>query len=61
MTYFWTFFWTFLLTHMMAYVVSSMNGVPYEFMTATIISVIVTVLLFILGTIIPKPQPAEHH
>ncbi|MFD2911464.1 YjzD family protein [Jeotgalibacillus terrae] len=61
LAYFMTLFWTFLLTHMMAYVVSSMNGVPYEFMTANIIAVVVTVLLFVIGTVIPKPEPAEHH
>ncbi|TFD97695.1 DUF2929 family protein [Jeotgalibacillus sp. R-1-5s-1] len=56
-----TFFWTALLVNMTAYVVGSMNAAPYEFTTAMIISVIVTVLIFALGAVIPKPQPSEHH
>ncbi|WP_227395771.1 YjzD family protein [Jeotgalibacillus aurantiacus] len=61
MAYFMTFFWTALLVNMTAYVVGSMNSTPYEFTTAMIISVIVTVLIFALGAVIPKPQPSEHH
>ncbi|MDQ0268755.1 YjzD family protein [Cytobacillus purgationiresistens] len=58
MKYFWTFFWTFLLVHMMTYVVSSMIGVKYEFQTATILSVGMTILLFIIPMILPE-GPAE--
>ncbi|TDL35330.1 DUF2929 family protein [Jeotgalibacillus sp. S-D1] len=60
MSYIWTFIWAFLLINMATYVVSSMNGVPYEFMTATIISVVTTVAIFAIGAVIPKPQ-VEHH
>lgn len=60
MSYIWTFFWTFLLIHMASYVVSSMNGAPYEFMTASIIAVLTTVAIFAIGAVIPKPQ-VEHH
>ncbi|MGD7045267.1 YjzD family protein [Jeotgalibacillus proteolyticus] len=60
MSYLWTFIWTFLLIHMATYVVSSMNGAEYEFMTATILAVITTAALFVIGTIIPKPHTEQH-
>jgi len=60
MSYIWAFIWTFLLIHMTTYVVSSMNGVPYEFMTATILSVITTVAIYAIGAIIPKPHVEQH-
>ncbi|MEW9501611.1 YjzD family protein [Jeotgalibacillus marinus] len=61
MAYIWTFFWTFLLIQMATYVVSSMNGVPYNFVTGTTIAVIATVAIFVIGAIIPKPQVEEQH
>ncbi|WP_442600318.1 YjzD family protein [Neobacillus sp. D3-1R] len=60
MRYFWTFFWTFLLVQMLNYVVSSMSGTEFNFVTGTILAVIVTVLLFIVSLIIPN-DPVEHH
>ncbi len=62
MRYTWTFFWVFLLIHMTTYVVSSMNGVVYDFMQATIISVVVTILVYILTAILPnEPVKDAHH
>ena len=61
MSYFWTFLWSFLLIQMTTYVVSSMNGVPYNFMTGTIIAIITTLAIFVIGTIIPKPHVKEQH
>ncbi|MBN6887557.1 CHASE2 domain-containing sensor protein [Cytobacillus horneckiae] len=58
MKYIWTFIWTFLLVHMMTYVVSNMNGVAYDFQTATILSVGMTIILFIFPFVIPE-VPAE--
>ena len=60
MVYIWTLIWTMLLVHMASYVVSSMNGVPYEFMTATILAAITTVLIFVIGAVIPKPHVEQH-
>jgi uncharacterized membrane protein len=60
MRYFWTLLWTFLLVQMLNYVVSSMTGGTYDFMTGTILSVIVTVLIIMVSTIIPN-EPADHH
>ncbi|WP_041088374.1 YjzD family protein [Jeotgalibacillus soli] len=60
MPYIWTFIWSFLLIQMTTYVVSSMNGVPFDFMTGLILSVLTTVMIFVLGAIIPAPQAEEH-
>ncbi|MCM3595253.1 MULTISPECIES: YjzD family protein [Bacillaceae] len=61
MRYFWTFFWTFLLMQMMAYVVSSMTGVAYNFVTASILAVVATVLILILGEVVPDRSAEGHH
>lgn len=47
---------------MTTYVVSSMSGASYDFRTATILSVIATVLIYIVTAILPN-EPAEdtHH
>ncbi|KAB2496476.1 YjzD family protein [Priestia endophytica] len=42
-------FWSFLLVNMTAYVVNSMQGGTYNFTVASILSVVVTVLVIILG------------
>ncbi|HYK72297.1 MAG TPA: YjzD family protein [Pseudoneobacillus sp.] len=60
MRYFWTFFWTFLLVQMLNYVVSAMSGTTFNFVTGTILAVIVTVLLFVVSLIIPN-DPVENH
>ncbi|MHC0036710.1 YjzD family protein [Pseudoneobacillus sp. C159] len=61
MRYFWTLFWTFLLVQMMNYVVTSMTGTTYDFMTGNILAVIVTVLIFIVSTVIPNDPVEQHH
>ncbi len=60
MRFFWTLFWTFLLVEMLTYVVSSMSGVEVNFATGGIVSIIVTVLILIATTIIPK-EPVQKH
>jgi uncharacterized membrane protein YdjX (TVP38/TMEM64 family) len=60
MRYFWTFFWALLLTEMLTYVVSSMNGAAFNPTTGAILSVGVTILIFIASAIIPN-EPAEKH
>ncbi|KAF0816876.1 MULTISPECIES: DUF2929 family protein [unclassified Cytobacillus] len=54
MRFFWTFFWTFLLVQMLTYVVSSMLGTSYDFVTGTILAVATTVLIFVVASIIPE-------
>lgn len=56
MKFFFTFFWTFLLVQMATYVVSSMNGSPFNFVIGSIVAVAVTLLLFIITSIIPNEE-----
>jgi CBS domain containing-hemolysin-like protein len=46
---------------MMAYVVASMTGVAYNFVTASILAVAVTVVILILGEIVPDKSAEGHH
>jgi hypothetical protein len=60
--YFWTFFWTFLLIQMASYVIGSMQAATYSFQTASVVAVIVTALIIILGSVIPnEPVEEPHH
>ncbi|EON73457.1 YjzD family protein [Lysinibacillus sphaericus] len=64
MQYIVTFVWSFLLVSMLNYVVSSVLGVPFDFQTGAIISVVFSVLIFVIGAIIPNeptPEAADHH
>lgn len=60
MRFFWTFFWAFLLTEMLTYVVSSMSGAAFDFKLGAILSVGITILIFVMSTIIPN-EPVEKH
>lgn len=60
MRYIATIFWAFLLSQMLTYVVSSMNGMAYSFNMGLILTVIFSVLIFVLAAIIPKePENGE--
>lgn len=62
MQYIVTFFWSFLLISMLNYVVSSVLGVPFDFVAGAIISVVVSILVFIIAAIIPnEPVAHDHH
>ncbi|MBO9128663.1 YjzD family protein [Bacillus sp. 165] len=56
----WTLIWSFLLSQMMAYVISSMTGTTYDFMQATIMSVVIAVGVMLVAAVIPN-EPVEHH
>ncbi|QPC46058.1 DUF2929 family protein [Mangrovibacillus cuniculi] len=56
MKFFFTFFWTFLLVQMATYVVSSMSGSPFNYVIGSIVAVAVTLLLFIISSIIPNEE-----
>ncbi|OMP67102.1 YjzD family protein [Domibacillus epiphyticus] len=60
MQYIMTFIWTLILSEMVVYVVSSMNGATFHFETGVLISIAVTILLFILTALIPN-DPIEKH
>lgn len=58
MQYIVTFIWSFLLVSMLNYVVSAVIGVPFDFQTGAILSVVFSVLIFVIGAIIPnEPTP----
>jgi uncharacterized membrane protein len=59
--FFWTFFWAFVLTQMLTYVVSSMNGLAFHFGTGLILSIGITILLFVMTLIIPNDPVEDHH
>jgi hypothetical protein len=60
MKYFWTFLWTFLLVEMLTYVVTSMTGAHFDFMTGLILAVGATILIFVVTLVIPN-EPVEKH
>ena len=64
MQYIATFVWSFILVSMLNYVVSSVIAVPFDFQVGAIISVVFSVLIFVIGAIIPNestPEAADHH
>lgn len=64
MQYIVTFIWSFLLVTMLNYVVSSVLGVDFDFQTAIVTSVVFTILVFIIGAVIPNestPEAADNH
>ncbi|WP_243291326.1 YjzD family protein [Bacillus sp. FJAT-47783] len=60
MKYVMTLFWAFLLVNMASYVVSSMIGATYEFGTSTLLAVVATVLIFIIGESLPSEASEQH-
>ncbi|MGG1676594.1 DUF2929 family protein [Neobacillus sp. NRS-1170] len=60
MRFFWTFFWLFLLVQMLTYVVSSMNGVAFDVKVGSILAVAVTILVYVVSSLIPN-EPVEKH
>ncbi|MEG0261052.1 MAG: YjzD family protein [Lysinibacillus sp.] len=59
MQYIITFFWSFLLISMLNYVVSSVLGADFHFQVGVIISVVFSVLIFVVGAIIPNEATPE--
>ncbi len=57
----WTFIWSFLLVQMMSYVISAMTGTTYDFGQASIMSVVVTVLIFVISAAVPNEPVEQHH
>lgn len=57
-----TLFWSFILCQMGAYVLSSMTGGVYNFTTASIMAVVLSVAISVLSeAIIPNEPVAKHH
>ncbi len=56
-----TFFWSFLLISLLNYVVSAVQNVHFDFMVGVYISLAVSVLIFVLSSLIPEgPAPEKH-
>jgi predicted PurR-regulated permease PerM len=61
MQYIGTFFWSFLLISLLNYVVSAVQNVHFDFMLGVYISIVVSILIFVISSIIPDgPAPEEH-
>lgn len=61
MQYIGTFFWSLLLISLLNYVVSAVQNVDFNFMLGVYISVAVTILIFIMSSLIPETPAAEKH
>lgn len=61
MQYIGTFVWSFLLISLLNYVVSAVQNVHFDFMLGVYLSVAVSILVFVLGALIPAgPAPEKH-
>ena len=60
MRYLWTLIWTFLLVQMLVYVGGSMLGVGYSLDTGIVLTVAVTILIYIVPLILPDGPVEEH-
>lgn len=60
MRYFWTFFWSFALAQMVTYVVGSIMGASYNFMTGTYLAVGITILVLLIPVILPEDKTEQH-
>lgn len=56
-----TFFWSVILISMLNYVVSAVQGVPFDFMMGVYISLAVSVLVFVLASLIPNETAPDKH
>ncbi|AST90580.1 YjzD family protein [Sutcliffiella cohnii] len=55
-----TLFWTLLLVNMISYVVASMQGDTYNFITSSIVAVIFAGFVMLIGKALPN-EPVEKH
>lgn len=61
MQYIGTFVWSFLLISLLNYVVSAVQNVHFDFMLGVYISLVVSVLIFVVSAIIPDEPAPENH
>lgn len=62
MKYIMTFIWSFLLVSMLSYVVGAVMNVEFtaeSFQNGAIISVVFSVLIFVIGAVIPNESTPE--
>ncbi|MFD1357273.1 YjzD family protein [Fictibacillus halophilus] len=53
MRYIWTLIWSLLLSNMIFYVLVSMQGGTFDFVKASIFGVIFTVVISVIGELLP--------
>jgi hypothetical protein len=46
---------------MSAYVVSSMQGFTYDFVIASVLSVVFSILIIVMGEALIPNEPVDHH
>ncbi|HWO98049.1 MAG TPA: YjzD family protein [Bacillus sp. (in: firmicutes)] len=56
-----TFFWSLLLVNMAGYVVGAMQGITYDYVMASIISVVFSLFLIVMGEALIPNEPVDHH
>ncbi|ASB90134.1 YjzD family protein [Bacillus sonorensis] len=56
-----TFIWTFILTQMACYIIGAMGGAEYDFTLSSIMGIIITVIVIVLGEIMPVQKDANQH
>ncbi|AQU80037.1 YjzD family protein [Planococcus faecalis] len=61
MQYIGTFFWSFLLISLVNYVVSAVQNVPFDFMVGVYISIVFSILIFVMVAVIPSELTPEKH
>ena len=62
MQYIMTVFWSVVLVTMLNYVVSSVNGVDFNFMHGLYMTIPAAIIIILITTVIPnEPVEAKHH
>lgn len=56
MRFFWTFIWALLIGGAISYILTNMNGEPFNLVHSIILSVIFTIAVFLLGEGVLKEQ-----
>jgi hypothetical protein len=60
MRVFWTVFWSLLLINMLSYVVANMVGDTYNYMLASTVAIVFSVIVMLIGEALPN-EPVEKH
>ncbi|WP_028402567.1 YjzD family protein [Ectobacillus panaciterrae] len=61
MRFIWTFIWSFFLMQMASYVIGAMTGTTYDFVQATMLSVVMSVLVIVISAVLPNEPVEQHH
>lgn len=61
MKYIMTLFWSLLLVNVLGYVVSSIQNTSYDVIFVSILSVIVSIAIWVIDAVLPKNEAAADH